>query len=162
MASCLTMFPDEVLLHMLSYLNTVDIIRAFQNINQRFDNLIYECDQHIRLPSDTIDRWIHQHIRLRESEIKTICLGHRSLKDVFDNTRSFPNLQFINVEGNRWNMNLNLENKSAAIVLMSSLNILREIGCHKNTFSVNTPIDVSEKFNNIIFMYEIVGGRWLF
>jgi hypothetical protein len=108
------------------------------------------------------DSWVEQHMPQLESRIKTICLNDKSLQCVFVNKWSFPNLQLINLQGDEWNMSLRLKNKSALIVLMSSLNLFHEIDPFTQTSSIDTKnyvINVSEKLHNpyILFMNEISG-----
>ncbi len=144
----MTSLPDELLLLVLSYLNIVDIFQAFHGLNQRFNNLIYDCAQHITLPNDVTNPWIEQNIPQFEYRVKTLCLNTKSLQFVFANTWSFPNLQLINLQGNGWNMSLRTRGKSPAIILMSSLNFLQNSSPSMNTFFLNTQnvvLSVSEK-----------------
>lgn len=156
--NCLEKLPDELLLLVLLYLNTVDIFRAFGGQNRRFNNLIYDCARHVTLPSDTTDPWFEQYMPQLEYRIKTICLNDKSLQCVFTNKWSFPTLQLINLQGCGWNVSLRLGEKPASMVLMSSLNFLQKIRRCKNPFSINTQkyiIDVSEKLNNIVYILFI-------
>ncbi|CAF1139255.1 unnamed protein product [Rotaria sp. Silwood1] len=125
--SMLTTLPDELLLHVLSYLNMVDICKAFHGYHQRFDNLIYESARHITLPSNTDNSWIDQYIPQFKYAIKTICLNEKSVEFVFANKHSFSNLRLINLQGNGWNMGLMCENNSPSVVLASSLRVLQQI-----------------------------------
>jgi hypothetical protein len=147
---CLETLPDEVLLSVLSHLNTVDIVQAFHQLNQRFNNLIYESARRIRLPSDTPSAWIDQYMPQFESQIKTICLNEKAVKHVFDKTWTFPNLQSINLEGHDWNMSLKLDNQSALVAIMSCLNLLHQAGFYTNTFSTNRLTYVNNQLNNIV------------
>ena len=150
-AICLETLPDEVLLPVLSYLNIVDIVQAFHQLNQRFNNLIYESTRRIRFPSDTPSAWIDQHMPQFESQIKTIYLNEKSLKHVFDKTWTFPNLHSINLEGQDWNMSLKLDNQSASFTIMSCLNLLHQAGFSTNTFSANRLAYVSNQLNNTTY-----------
>jgi hypothetical protein len=139
--------PNELWLHILSYLNIVDIFRAFHRLNKRFNNLIYDCARRITLPSNVTDSWLEKYMPQLEYGIKTICLNDESLQCVFDNKWSFPNLQLINIQENNWNISLRVRKKPIPIVLISSLKFLQNIDLSVNTFSIDMPsyiLDVSK------------------
>jgi hypothetical protein len=137
----LSKLPDELWILILSYLNIVDIFQAFDGLNQRFNNLIYDSARNIMLPSNTTSLWFEQHMSQLEYRIKTICLNDKSLQYVFDNNRPFPNLRLINLQGHKWDISLRIRDKPVLISLISSLNFLENIGRRINTSFIDTRND---------------------
>jgi len=137
----------------LSYLNIVDIFQAFDGLNQRVNNLIYDSARNITLPSNTTSLWFEQHMSQLEYRIKTMCLNDNSLQYVFDNNRSFPNLRLMNLQRDEWNISLRIRDKPLLISLTCSLNFLKNVGRHINKFFIDTRndvINVSKKKDNIL------------
>jgi hypothetical protein len=153
--------PNELWLIVFSYLDIVDLFRAFHNLNQRFNNLVYNSARHISLPDEVTGAWLEQHIPDLENRIHIICLHEKSLQYVFGNRWSFPNLRLINLQGYKWNMSLRIKEKPISFILMSSLNFLRDVGIFLNNLSDytrNNIINVSKKGFNIVFINRITSG----
>ena len=155
----LTELPNELWLTVFSYLNTVDIFRAFHEFDERFYELVYEYARQVTLPVDITSDWLEEYMPDLENRIKIMCLDVKSLQDVFGNRWSFPNLRLINLQGNGWSMSLRIEEEPVSIILMSSLGFLQDAGIAFNTlyYHVRSNIlDVSEKLYNIVCILFLI------
>jgi hypothetical protein len=154
--SNLTNLPNELLLIVFSYLDTFDLFRAFDNLNQRFDELVYTSVQHVLLPNEINNDWIQQYLPNLEKRIKILCIHEQSLRNIFTNKWSFSSLRLINIQGSDWNLSLRIKNeKSILFILMSSLHFLCNLGVHINTLSNytrNCIIQVSRRRRKIILI----------
>ncbi|UJR19867.1 hypothetical protein I4U23_023000 [Adineta vaga] len=125
--NCLEILPNELFLWIFSYLKSDTIIPAFLDLNQRFRSLIYEFTSHLLISNDSQSGWINRYIPLINNEIQTMKLDIECIVSVFSNKYSFPNLRSIIIYRKySWHVELNIENETPIISILSSLKVLRK------------------------------------
>ena len=130
--------PDELWLIIFSYLNTVDVFQSFENLNQHFNDLVYDSAQHFILPSNVTNAWLETTLPLIPQPIQTLSFHESSLLFICHNLYYFSNIQSVNLEGNRWKMAMKLFTQPLLTVLKSSLKYLSDVTPLNNTLSNET------------------------
>ncbi|CAF0966992.1 unnamed protein product [Didymodactylos carnosus] len=136
--SCLMDLPNELFLGIFSYLDIMDMFKAFYQVNLRLNNLIHSSTTNVILPKDMTKCWFDEHVALFEQNVKNLSLPYRFLEYISDDKVNFVNLQLINIQGNLWKVTLTIENCTLLSVLLS-LNNLRK----SNLFYFSCPTEKS-------------------
>lgn len=116
--------PNELWLTVFSYLNTVDLFQSFENINQRFNNLLYGNLQNLILPNDVTNPWLIRILPLITKPIQTLSCDECSLTFIWNHLHYFSQIQSVNLHGNDWTMSMKLFDQPLSLVLISSLKYL--------------------------------------
>ncbi len=107
-------------------MNHTDIVWSFFDLNQRFNSLIFECVRQFQVLDDTPLTWYVEYLTRIENAIEMICLGVKSIPNVFSCDNSYPNLRSIIVKQQfSFSVKLNVEHRSGLGAIISCLNLLR-------------------------------------
>jgi hypothetical protein len=87
-------FPDEILLEIFDYLHLNDLIRAFYNLNHRFNSILFSSNIHLRIlyPDDIENNNLNQKI------FADLILNQRFISRLrLDRNKNIPDGEFINL-----------------------------------------------------------------
>ena len=150
--SCLSQLPNEVLLIVLSYLNTVDLFQSFHNLNQRFNNLVYDSTKHVKLPNNVPNNWLEKYLPLIENRMEIFSFNEGSMRNICQNLHFLSNVRLINLQGTNWEMSMIITEGSLLPILVSSLIFLDDVTYQTIGLSYYTRSELIHRNANIDYL----------
>jgi hypothetical protein len=118
--------PNELLFQICSYMNHIDIVRAFIGLNQRFNALTFECVRQFEVLDTVPPTWYVENMAYIEHAIELINLPFKTIPKIFLRNNSLPNLRSIIIKrSTSFTVKLNVEHCSSVGAIVSCLNLLR-------------------------------------